>query len=97
MRRSPELPFFWDEQTLRSGLNFTLRTEAGPVDLLGEVPGVGAYEQVSAGSVEADLYGTTVRILGLDALERAKSAAARAKDLLDLSEIAAIRARQKRD
>ena len=37
----PELPFFFDEATLRSGLNFTLRCDAGDIDLLGEVTGLG--------------------------------------------------------
>lgn len=33
----PELPFLWDAQTLRSGLNFTLKTDLGDLDVLGEV------------------------------------------------------------
>ncbi|XXT15585.1 DUF6036 family nucleotidyltransferase [Sorangium sp. So ce429] len=90
----PELPFFWDEQTLWSGLNFTLSTDVGAIDLLGDVPGVGSFDDVVKGSEEIQLYGSAVRILGLDALERAKRAAGRAKDLLDLGEIAAIRARR---
>ncbi|WP_441290990.1 hypothetical protein ACSRUE_11160 [Sorangium sp. KYC3313] len=90
----PELPFFWDDQTLWSGLNFTLSTDIGAIDLLGEVPGVGSFDDVVKGSEEIQLYGSAVRILGLDALERAKRAAGRAKDLLDLGEIAAIRSRR---
>jgi hypothetical protein len=38
----PGLPFHWDTQTLRRGLNFTLTTTLGPVDLLGEIPGGGS-------------------------------------------------------
>ena len=42
LRGTPkELPFIWDAQTLRSGLNFTLKTDAGDVDVLGEVTGIG--------------------------------------------------------
>jgi hypothetical protein len=33
----PNLPFRWDAETLQRGLNFTLSTDAGPIDLLGEV------------------------------------------------------------
>jgi hypothetical protein len=87
----PELPFLWDEQTLRSGLNFTLRCEAGDIDLLGEVPGLGAFSEVLAASEEVELYGHPVHILTLDGLERSKRAAGRAKDLLDLETIASIR------
>lgn len=92
----PELPFIWDEQTLWSGLNFTLHTDLGEVDLLGDVPGVGGFDEVCKGSEEIELYGARVSILGLDALERAKRAAGRAKDLFDLSEIAQIRSRRSR-
>ncbi|WP_437478125.1 hypothetical protein WME75_29665 [Sorangium sp. So ce1014] len=66
----------------------------GAIDLLGDVPGVGSFDDVVKGSEDIQLYGSAVRILGLDALERAKRAAGRAKDLLDLGEIAAIRARR---
>lgn len=92
----PELPFVWDEQTVWSGLNFTLHTDIGEIDLLGEVPGLGSFVEVLAGSEEIELYGAPVRILGLDALERAKRAAGRAKDLFDLGEIAQIRLRRRR-
>lgn len=87
----PELPFFFDEATLRSGLNFTLRTEAGDVDLLGEVPGLGGYDAALASSQVVTLYQHEVRVLTLDGLERCKRAAGRAKDLLDLETIAALR------
>ena len=39
----PGLPFRWDVRTVRRGLNFTLETSMGNVDLLGEVGG-GTYE-----------------------------------------------------
>jgi hypothetical protein len=90
----PELPFFFDEATLRTGLNFTLRCDAGDIDLLGEVPGLGVYADALGASQEETLYDTTVRILTLDGLERCKRAAGRAKDLLDLETIAVLRASQ---
>src|SRR5438445_4551177 len=87
LRGAPaELPFFFDARTLRSGLNFTLTTDAGDVDVLGEITGLGGYEQCAEGAITVDLYGAAVSILGLDALERSKRAAGRAKDLLDLAE-----------
>ncbi|WP_394831930.1 hypothetical protein LVJ94_35975 [Pendulispora rubella] len=87
----PELPFVLDASSLRSGLNFTLTTAAGDLDLLGEIPGVGLYEQAASDAVRVELLGFEVLILSLDALERSKRAAGRAKDLLDLAEIAEIR------
>jgi hypothetical protein len=87
----PELPFVLDVQSLRSGLNFTLSTTAGDLDLLGEVPGVGTFADVSKDAVEVELLGSRVHIMSLDALERSKRAAGRAKDLLDLAEIRELR------
>jgi hypothetical protein len=89
----PELPFLWDERTLASGLNFTLTTDLGDLDILGEVAGVGGYGQVSAGASELVVGDTPILVMDLDTLERSKRAAGRAKDLLDLAEIAEIRRR----
>jgi hypothetical protein len=87
----PDLPFVLDTASLRSGLNFTLATSAGDLDLLGEVLGVGGFDDAATDAVTVDLFGFAVRILSLDALERSKRAAGRVKDLLDLAEIAEIR------
>lgn len=80
----PDLPFVWDERTLRGGLNFTLTTDLGDIDLLGEVAGLGNYGDMALGAIEADLYGTPVKVLSLEDLIRSKAAAGRAKDLIDL-------------
>lgn len=40
----PGLPFQWDAETLARGLNFTLTTSLGDIDLLGEITGGGSYE-----------------------------------------------------
>lgn len=93
----PELPFFWDEQTLRSGLNFTLRSDAGDIDLLGEVPGLGAYKQALEASELLELYGQMVNTLTLEGLERTKRVAGRAKDLLDLETIAVLKEERSRE
>lgn len=91
----PELPFLWDERTLESGLNFTLTTDLGDIDILGEIPGIGGYAEAAAGASELPIGDVRMLVMGLDALERAKRAAGRAKDLLDLAEIAEIRRRSR--
>ena len=94
LRGAPDdLPFTLDARTLRSGLNFTLSTSAGDLDLLGEVTGVGSYSEVARGAVVMDLYGHGVQVASLDVLERAKRAVGRAKDLLDLEAIRVIRSK----
>ena len=91
-RELPEnLPFVWDEQTLQSGTNFTFNTDLGEIDLLGEVAGVGTYEDALAASVVVTLYGLECRVLDLDSLIAAKRAAGRPKDLLVLPELEALR------
>jgi hypothetical protein len=86
----PALPFVWDEVTLRHGTVFTLVTDAGQLDLLAEVAGVGAYEEVKANSVLRHAWGRDVRVLDLRSLISAKRAAGRKKDLLMIPELEAL-------
>lgn len=85
------LPFVWDEQTLHQGTNFTLASDLGNIDLLGEVAGVGTYEQAQTASIEMTLFGMSCRVLALDALIASKRAAGRTKDLLVIPELEALR------
>ena len=41
---SAGLPFEWSAATIKRGLNFTLTTDIGDIDLLGEIPGGGNYQ-----------------------------------------------------
>ena len=84
------LPFHFDAETIKRGLNFALRTEAGDLDLLGELAGVGSFANVLAQSLEVALFGATYRFLNLNALIRSKRAAGRAKDLEVVAELEAI-------
>ncbi|HLL73539.1 MAG TPA: hypothetical protein VK363_19010 [Pyrinomonadaceae bacterium] len=85
------LPFVWDEQTLQQGTNFTFVTDLGNIDLLGEVTGLGDYNDVRDASVVLALFGLQCRVLSLDALIVSKRAAGRTKDLLVLPELEALR------
>jgi hypothetical protein len=89
----PGLPFKLDARSLQSGLNFTLSAEPGDIDILGEVPGVGGYDKVSMDAVPMEVYGHRVLVMSLTALEQAKRAAGRLKDIADLAEIQDIRRR----
>jgi predicted nucleotidyltransferase len=87
----PGLPFRWDEATIRMGLNFTLVTQRGDLDLLGEVVGGGTYEELLAHSLEADMFGVTCRVVDLPTLIRLKRAAGRPRDLEAIAELEALR------
>ncbi len=41
----PGLPFDWSRATVERGLNFTLTTAIGDIDLLGEISGGGDYRR----------------------------------------------------
>lgn len=78
---------------MRKGLNFTLTTEIGTLDLLGEVRGVGFYEDVLAGSVTYELFGYRFPVIDIAKLIIAKRAAGRPKDLIAIPELEAIQER----
>ena len=87
----PGLPFRFDEKTIRAGLNFTLTTDAGPLDTLGELAGGFDYEVLRHRSTIAELFGKRCRVMDLDALIEAKRAAGRPKDLEVIAELEVIR------
>lgn len=90
-----DLPFLFDEKTLKNGLNFTLQSDWGPIDLLGELQGVGNYDFLIANAVQYEFYGVLSDTISLDELIRAKETAGRTKDKLHLLELEAIREMKK--
>jgi predicted nucleotidyltransferase len=86
----PGLPFRWDEQTIRSGLNFTLTTSLGDLDLLGEVAGGGGYYELLPFTEEIVIFGAACRIVTLEKLIQLKRAAGRPKDLETIAELQAL-------
>jgi predicted nucleotidyltransferase len=93
----PDIPFLWDAETLRRGLNFTLATDLGPLDLLGEVAGVGGYEHARPRAAEVRVFGVSCAVLSLHDLIAAKRAAGRTKDLAALPELEALLEAQQDD
>lgn len=87
---SPGLPFQWDAGTLHQGLNFTLTTGLGDIDLLGEITGGGGYEELFPDTIELRPFGLRCRALTLRRLIEVKRAAGRPKDLEMIAELEAI-------
>jgi hypothetical protein len=75
--------------------NLYLQTEVGPVDILTSITGVGGFERVNSASIEIELFGRRVRVIGIDDLIAAKEALGRDKDRLAAKELRAIREAQK--
>ena len=86
----PGLPFTFDEWTVRNGLNFTLTTSLGDLDLLGEVAGGGTYEQLLPFTSEVHAFGVTCPCVTLERLIQLKRAAGRPKDFEAIAELQAI-------
>lgn len=91
LRGAPRgLPFRWDAATIRRGLNFTLTTELGDLDVLGEITGGGGYEALLPFSSVVSAFGIEFRCLNLEKLIHVKRAAGRPKDLEVIAELEAI-------
>ena len=86
----PGLPFRLDIDTLQRGLNFTLTTTIGDIDLLGEIVGGGGFESLLPHTVELAMFGFRCRCLDLPTLIHVKRAAGRPKDLEVLAELEAL-------
>ena len=92
-----DVPFRLDARALRNGMNFTFVTKFGRFDCLGELSGRFEYEQLRRNADEVLLAGMRVWVASLDDLIRMKRAAGRAKDLIEVENLAALREVRQRD
>jgi predicted nucleotidyltransferase len=83
-----------DPRTYVGWRNLYLVMDGGQLDLLGDLVGVGAYEEVAARAEELDLGAFRCKVLGIDALIASKRALGRPKDLRTALELEAIRRRR---
>ena len=75
--------------------NLYLDTDWGQLDCLGEILGLGPYEEVAAHSISVQLARGRCRILTIDALIRAKDAMGRQRDREAALQLRAIRERER--
>jgi len=87
----PGLPFDWSVPTIQKGLNFTLVTTLGALDLLGEIVGGGGYEQLLAETIKVEIADVNCLCLNVERLIAVKRAAGRPKDLEVVAELEQIR------
>ena len=91
LRGAPRgLPFAWSVETLKAGLNFTLTTSVGDIDLLGDIAGGGRYEDLVSHSITVTIFGRETLLLDLPWLIHVKRAAGRPKDLEVIAELEAL-------
>lgn len=88
LRGAPKgLPFDWSVATLQAGLNFTLTTTVGAIDLLGEITGGGQYSDLLPHTLTITIFGRDVQLLDLPWLIHVKRAGGRPKDLEVIAEL----------
>lgn len=96
-RMNPARPALGDDPLRFVGFaNLYVATDAGVIDFLGSLTGVGDFERVDRGAVTLQLGDLPVRVIGLDDLLLSKRAVARPKDLRVASELEFVRDRLKK-
>jgi hypothetical protein len=95
-RMTPQkLPLALTSASCEGLKNLYLRTDLGVIDCLGEVAGIGDFDEVLRESVTLELDFGECRVLSLDALIRAKEAMNRPRDREAIVELRAIKNRPK--
>lgn len=98
LRGTPEnLKAPFDVHSFAQGTNFTLTTDIGNLDLLGEMSGVGGYTQIVSDARLIDLGSVRCYVASLDTIIRSKEAADRPKDRAALPELKALRTIEQRE
>jgi hypothetical protein len=95
-RSRPDLALALTPEQCETLKNLYLKTDLGIVDCLGEVLGVGDFDAVLKESIEVQLPFGACRILGIEALMRAKQAMGRDHDRVTLRQLEAIVKRRQR-
>jgi len=91
-----DVPFLFDTKTLLAGMNFTLSTDLGDIDLLGEVSGVGNYQNMIKNAEPTVVFQEKCFVISLLDLLKTKKAVGRPKDLSLVDQIEAlIKAKEK--
>jgi hypothetical protein len=85
------MPLFREPDRLNEFKNFNLVTKFGAIDLLGELPGVGPFEQIVKQTTVVNLGDFSCLVLDLDTLIQAKRVAGRDKDMPALRNLLAIK------
>ena len=96
-RMRPDLPEISPDAPVLKGLkNMYLRTDLGQLDVLGELPGAGAFQEIASRAIEADFgQGIRCKVIDLETLIVAKQFAGRDKDRSDVRELEEIRQARK--
>jgi hypothetical protein len=93
-RSRPDLPLSLTPEQCASLKNLYLKTDLGIIDCLGEVLGVGSFDDVATHSVEVELPAGKCRVLDIDTLIQAKEAMNRDHDRITVKQLQEIKKQQ---
>jgi hypothetical protein len=96
-RSRPDLPLDLTPEQCATLKNLYVRTDLGVVDCLGEVLGLGDFDEVARHSTEVEVPAGKCRVLDLEALIRAKEAMGRDHDRITVMQLKEIQKRQPRN
>jgi hypothetical protein len=88
------LPLELTDELISRLKNLYLQTDLGILDCLGEVTGIGSYEQVVKRSMTYNMSYGEFHILSIEGLIAAKEAAGRERDLVAVRQLRAIQERK---
>jgi hypothetical protein len=86
-----DLPFVADKKTLKLSDSFTFTTAYGNLDILGTPAGSNGYDALARTAGQMDVGGVTVSVAAIEDLILMKRAAGRAKDLIEVEILSAVR------
>lgn len=84
------LPFVLDVRSLKASLSFTLETDIGALDILGEPSGVSSFDGLWERAVIMEVHGLPVHVASIGDLISMKQAAGRIKDQGHILELKAL-------
>ena len=96
-RPRTDLPLELTPQLCASLKNLYLKTDLGILDCLGEIKGVGGFEEVAKHSVELELPIGKCRVIDLETLIIAKEAMDRDHDRITVRDLKEIKKRQQQN
>lgn len=95
-RERPDASFLLDRSNSAGEVHeLHLETDAGSLDVLSSVAGVGGFDRVRLRAVELAPFGRRCRVMALDDLIRAREALGCERDLLVLRQLRAVREKLK--
>ncbi len=93
-RMRPDIPLALTSAQCAVLKNLYIKTDLGIVDCLGDVLGIGGFDEVLSHSTQIEMPAGVIRILDVDTLIKAKEAMGRPHDLITIQQLKALQTQQ---